>query len=231
MILSWMERHSKWLHLFVMLLVFSLLSEITQLSFANLIESHQQKNTMAQARAIRQSTSSKVTVSRAQLTVKPQAVPVAESQAALVAEPQTVRAAHQQAVPVAEPIVGLAHYPSFEVMATGYTAGKESTGKTLGDAQYGVTYSGVKVRKSIVSTIAADPSVFPIGTLMYIPGYGYGLVADIGSAIKGNKIDLYFPTTQEVYDQWGKKPVKVYVIYRGKGNVTESVLDRLNTIL
>lgn len=74
-----------------------------------------------------------------------------------------------------------------EVIATGYTAGVESTGKRPGHPQYGITYSGVKVRRDQVSTIAADPRLFPIGTLLYIPGYGYGVVADTGSAIKGKR--------------------------------------------
>src|SRR5690606_24522080 len=82
-------------------------------------------------------------------------------------------------------------YEKFEVEATGYTAGPESTGKDIGHPQYGITYSGVKVRRAHVSTIAADPDVFPIGSVLYIPDYGYGVVADTGSAIKGHKIDLY----------------------------------------
>jgi 3D (Asp-Asp-Asp) domain-containing protein len=130
--------------------------------------------------------------------------------------------------PEMKPISNLSFYESVEVMATGYTAGIESTGKSSGHPQYGITYSGVKVRKGIVSTIAADTKVFPLGTLLYIPGYGYGLVADTGSAIKGNKIDLFFLNKKEVYANWGKKKVNVYVLKRGDGKVTEAMLDRLN---
>src|SRR6185312_15277556 len=83
-------------------------------------------------------------------------------------------------------------YPSKKVVATGYTAGIESTGKEPGHPLYGITYSGVKVKRDLYSTIAADPKVFPLGTILFIPGYGYGVVADTGSAIKGNIIDLYF---------------------------------------
>jgi 3D (Asp-Asp-Asp) domain-containing protein len=119
-------------------------------------------------------------------------------------------------------------FDSVEVMATGYTAGIESTGKRPNHPQYGITFSGVKVRKSVVSTIAADTKVFPLGTLLYIPGYGYGIVADTGSAIKGNKIDLFFLNKKEVYANWGKKKVNVYVLKRGEGKVTEAMLDHLN---
>ena len=119
---------------------------------------------------------------------------------------------------------------SVKVMATGYTAGFESTGKNPDHPQYGITYSGVKVRRdqNTVSTIAADPKVFPLGSILYIPGYGYGIVADIGSAIKGKKIDLYYATTKQVFKEWGKKEVEVHVIKLGKGKCTEEMLQRLD---
>lgn len=115
-----------------------------------------------------------------------------------------------------------------QVVATGYTAGVESTGKRPGHPQYGITYSGVKVRRDFVSTIAADPKVFPIGTVLYVPGYGYGIVADTGSKIKGKKIDLYFETRKQVFTQWGKRKVTVYVLKRGNGKLTEARLTQLN---
>lgn len=116
-----------------------------------------------------------------------------------------------------------------KVMATGYTAGYESTGKRPTHPQYGITYSGVKVRrdKDTISTIAADLSIFPIGTVLYVPGYGYGIVADKGSAIKGNKIDLYFKTTKQVFKEWGKKEVEVQVLREGDGKLTEDMLSKL----
>src|SRR5699024_3926984 len=83
-----------------------------------------------------------------------------------------------------EEAVDVARYPSKKVVATGYTAGVESTGKTKDHPQYGITYSGVKVKRDLYSTIAADLSVFPLGTILYIPDYGYGVVTDIGGAIK-----------------------------------------------
>ena len=53
----------------------------------------------------------------------------------------------------------------------------------------GYTASGTKARPG---TIAADTSIFPFGTIMYIPGYGYGRVEDRGADIKGWHIDLFF---------------------------------------
>ncbi len=119
-------------------------------------------------------------------------------------------------------------YPSVTVTATGYTAGVESTGKTPDHPQYGITYSGVKVKRDLYSTIAADLDIYPIGTVMFIPGYGYGVVADKGGAINGKKIDLYFETVEDVYSQWGKKTVDVYIIKHGDGNLTEKTLNKLN---
>lgn len=122
----------------------------------------------------------------------------------------------------------LTKYEKARVIATGYTAGKESTGKTLNHPAYGVTYSGVKVKRDLYSTIAADLDVFPLGTILWIPGYGYGVVADKGGAIKGNRLDLYYETVEDVYAEWGKKELDVYIIQKGRGKLTEDQLTALN---
>lgn len=136
----------------------------------------------------------------------------------------------QSAAEPALPVNDFARFEAVEVIATGYYAGRESTGKDPGHPQYGITYSGVKVCRdeSSVSTVAADLDVFPLGTLLFIPGYGYGVVADKGSAIKGNKIDLYFDTIHDVYDQWGKKTVSVYVVERGTGTITQDMMNKIS---
>lgn len=120
-----------------------------------------------------------------------------------------------------------------EVVATGYSAGKESTGKEPGHPEYGITFSGVKVVRdeNSFSTIAADPKVFPIGTVLYIPGYGYGIVADTGSAIKGKKIDLYFETKDQVYREWGKKKLDVFVIKPGSGKLNMTIWSEIENEL
>ena len=122
----------------------------------------------------------------------------------------------------------LKEYPSFSVTATGYTAGIESTGKKPTDKSYGITYSGVKVKRDIYSTIAADLKIFPIGTIFFIPGYGYGVVSDKGSAIKGHHIDLYYHTVNDVYEHWGKKKAVVYMVKKGNGTLSENDLKILN---
>lgn len=127
-----------------------------------------------------------------------------------------------------EEAINIKNYPKATVVATGYTAGVESTGKTPDHPQYGITYSGVKVKRDLYSTIAADLNVYPIGTILWIPDYGFGVVADKGRAIIGNKIDLYFPTVEDVYSKWGKREVEVYIIEKGSGELSEEVLSTLN---
>ena len=122
----------------------------------------------------------------------------------------------------------LAKYPKRKVVATGYTAGVESTGKGPNHPEYGITYSGVMVKRDLYSTVAADLNIFPIGTILFIPDYGFGVVADKGGAIKGNRVDLFFNTVDDVYNQWGKKEIDVYVIEEGNGTLTEIDLQVLN---
>lgn len=132
------------------------------------------------------------------------------------------------ATPTLEEAVDWSQYPKRTVTATGYTAGYESTGKDRTHPDFGITYSGVKVKRDLYSTVAADLNVFPIGTILFIPGYGYGVVADKGGAIKGNEVDLYFETVKDVYDQWGKKTLDVFVVEMGKGKLSEKELTSWN---
>ncbi len=62
-------------------------------------------------------------------------------------------------------------------------------------------------------TIAADTAYYPFGTRMYVPGYGWGTVADRGGAIKGpDRIDIYYNTHSEAL-QWGRQRVHVTIEY------------------
>ena len=73
----------------------------------------------------------------------------------------------------------------------------------------GKTSSGAMARPG---TIAADTTLYPYGTIMHIPGYGYGRVEDTGGAIKGRHIDLYRPN-HWFARRWGvrNKRVKVWL--------------------
>lgn len=76
------------------------------------------------------------------------------------------------------------------------------------DGQSGVTASGIKARRGIV---AVDPRVIPLGTRMYIMGYGPALAADTGGAIKGTKIDLCIEDYNEAL-RFGRRTVEVYIL-------------------
>lgn len=130
--------------------------------------------------------------------------------------------------PRLEDAIDWSQYPTKQVTATGYTAYYESTGKHPGHPGFGITYSGVKVKRDLYSTVAADLNVFPIGTIIFVPEYGYGVVADKGGAIKGNKVDLYFETVDDVYNEWGKRTIDVYIVEMGDGTLTEEELHALN---
>ena len=73
----------------------------------------------------------------------------------------------------------------------------------------GKTALGVPVRKGVV---AVDPKLIPLGTRLHVPGYGPGLAADVGTAIKGRIIDLWFPTTAAARN-WGRRTVTI-TVYR-----------------
>lgn len=72
----------------------------------------------------------------------------------------------------------------------------------------GYTALGLKAQYGVV---AVDPSVIPLGTRLYIPGYGFAIAADTGSAIVGDRIDLCFNSGAQAMD-WGVRPVTVYII-------------------
>ena len=71
----------------------------------------------------------------------------------------------------------------------------------------GNTASGLPVG---VGVVAVDPSVIPLGTQLFVPGYGPAVAADIGSAIKGTIIDLWMPTTAAA-QAWGRHTVTITV--------------------
>ena len=86
------------------------------------------------------------------------------------------------------------------VEATAYTP--------FDDGQSGITASGIPTRKGI---IAVDPRVIPLGTRVFIPGYGLALAADTGGAIKGHKIDLCIEEYNEAI-RFGRRKVEVYIL-------------------
>lgn len=72
----------------------------------------------------------------------------------------------------------------------------------------GVTALGLPAKPGV---IAVDPRIVPLGTRVYVDGYGYALAADTGSAINGNRIDVCFETHEEAL-RWGMRNTKIYVL-------------------
>lgn len=62
-----------------------------------------------------------------------------------------------------------------------------------------------------LGTIAVDPRVIPLGTRLYVQGYGFGTALDTGGAIKGDRVDLFFDSNREASD-WGARNVRIYVL-------------------
>ncbi|HLF72053.1 MAG TPA: ubiquitin-like domain-containing protein [Dehalococcoidia bacterium] len=89
--------------------------------------------------------------------------------------------------------------------ATWYNAA--SSGKAATDPAYGITASGRPLVRGIV---AVDPSVIPLGTRLWIPGYGFAIAADTGGGIIGNMIDLGYPDGVPV--DWRTGWVDVYIL-------------------
>ncbi len=104
-----------------------------------------------------------------------------------------------------------------QVVSRGTESGKElyvsSTAFTAScNGCSGRTATGIDLRANPnIKIIAVDPSVIPLGTKVYVDGYGYAVAADTGSSIKGNKIDVFFATKTEAY-RWGRKTIKIKIL-------------------
>ncbi len=68
--------------------------------------------------------------------------------------------------------------------------------------------NGMRAQRGVV---AVDPRVIPLGTRVYVEGYGEAIAADTGGAIKGNRIDLCYNTPGECF-QFGRRTVKVTIL-------------------
>jgi uncharacterized protein YabE (DUF348 family) len=76
----------------------------------------------------------------------------------------------------------------------------------------GISATGINLRSnSSLKVVAVDPRVIPLGSKVWVEGYGYAVAGDTGGAIKGNKIDILVPTESEA-NQWGRKKVRIKVL-------------------
>ncbi len=86
------------------------------------------------------------------------------------------------------------------VETTGYSAQQPDLDDT--------TATGARARHGV---IAVDPRVIPLGTHVYVPGYGYAVAADTGGAIHGKRVDLCFDTVAEAL-QWGRRTTTIIIL-------------------
>ena len=73
-----------------------------------------------------------------------------------------------------------------------------------------ITATGQNLLKNPMA-VAVDPNVIPLGTRLYVEGYGEAIASDTGGAIKGNIVDVHFPTYEECV-QWGRRSVRVTIL-------------------
>lgn len=86
-------------------------------------------------------------------------------------------------------------------------AGTRMTVSSTGYCLRGRTATGIPTGWGVV---AVDPAVIPLGTRMTIPGYGEGVAADTGSAVRGAMIDVWFPECSQALE-WGRKVVTITI--------------------
>lgn len=120
----------------------------------------------------------------------------------LAAEAAKAKELEQKASPTA-PTTKHINGKTITVTSTAYTA--NCSGCT------GITATGINLKENPdTKVIAVDPSVIPLGSVVYVEGYGYAIAGDIGSAIKGKKIDVFVPTKAKAL-QWGIRKVNVTI--------------------
>lgn len=100
-----------------------------------------------------------------------------------------------------------------EPQAQGRTLTVESTAYTAYcNGCSGITATGIDLRSNPnAKVIAVDPNVIPLGSKVYVEGYGEAIAGDTGGAIKGNKIDIHVPSKDQAYS-WGRRTVNVTII-------------------
>ena len=92
---------------------------------------------------------------------------------------------------------------------TAYSSDYACCGKYPDDPAYGITASGTTAAEG--RTIAADWSVLPVGTVVYIEGVGYRTVEDTGGAIQWYNIDLYFESYDDALN-YGRRELNLWVL-------------------
>ncbi|WP_100332395.1 LysM peptidoglycan-binding domain-containing protein [Bacillus xiapuensis] len=138
-----------------------------------------------------------------QVKSQPAQKAAAPAQAQAPAPVQKQQAASQAPVQKAQ-ATAPAQGKTMTVTATAYTA--QCNGCS------GVTATGINLNANRnAKVIAVDPNVIPLGSKVYVEGYGTAIAGDTGGAIKGNRIDLHVPTKSQA-NSWGVRTVNITIL-------------------
>ena len=118
----------------------------------------------------------------------------------VVTEPVNAIIERGTASMVSTPVGDFKYSKALTVVATGYTQYDE-----------GCTSTTATGTAAVRGAVAVDPSVIPLGTKLYIPGYGMATAEDTGGAIDGYRIDLCYNSVNEAF-AWGRQTVTVYIL-------------------
>lgn len=103
----------------------------------------------------------------------------------------------------------VSHYTTIYVIATAYTAGYESTGKTPNSPNYGKTASGTR---AVEGRTIACPKNMELGTKIFIPYFNSGFICeDRGGAIRNGRIDIYMESVKDARE-FGKKELEIKIL-------------------
>ncbi len=134
----------------------------------------------------------------------------------------TVKITYHNGQEVKREVVGseVVREPQNKVVAMGAITAVSRGGQDLSfrEARYmtasAYTYTGHRTatgQNPAVGMVAVDPSVVPLGTRMYVEGYGYAVAADTGGSIRGDRLDLFMEDRSQCLS-WGRRSVKVYIL-------------------
>ncbi len=127
-----------------------------------------------------------------------------QSKTATATVQNTVKAANTVKTETTEKTNSETSSKEITVTATAYTADCKGCS--------GITATGINLKDNPnKKVISVDPNVIPLGSTVYVEGYGTAIAGDTGGAIKGNKIDIHVATTSEALN-WGRKQVSVKIL-------------------
>ncbi|MCQ6278499.1 LysM peptidoglycan-binding and 3D domain-containing protein [Bacillus sp. EB600] len=148
----------------------------------------------------------------------PSTTPAAAPEPAAPAPQPTAQASEPAtAAPAPQPAKQAPSAPAAKAAPTSSTGSKEITVRATAytascEGCSGITATGIDIKANPnEKVIAVDPSVIPLGSKVYVEGFGEATAADTGGAIKGNRIDVFIPSEQDAIN-FGVKQVKVTLL-------------------